>query len=41
VILVPYFAYAKENKRLLPGRLSAKNVINSLRACGVNGIIWI
>ena len=42
VAVVPYFAYARQDKRFLPGEaFSVKTVMNLLRDCGVNRVITV
>jgi len=42
VAIVPYFAYARQDKRFLPGEaFSVKTIMALLEACGVNRIITV
>lgn len=42
VVAVPYFAYARQDKRFRPGEVfSVKTIVELLKACGVNRIITV
>ncbi len=42
VVAVPYFAYARQDKRFRPGEVfSVKTIVELLKVCGVNGIVTV